>query len=463
MQISVECREPSRLWEARLKETQSVTTSAGETAAAVPELGKSFWLAVLASGVLVGGLSVAFHAALTVALQQREQLTAWAKPLGLQGATLLIAVCATVVALAVWMTGRFAPQAAGSGIQHIDGVERGKLPLWPFSVVWVKFVGGVLGIGGGLVLGREGPTVQMGASLAHQLGVSCRLSAVARRTLLVIGAGAGLAGAFNAPLAGTLLVLEEFKCELRPAIYLGTLLASVVTDQCVRQWFGPVAELPLHGALPAPLATLAPVCVVGILSGVFAACFNGALLRTFTLADRCRRAVPAWVLGAGVGAVLGAVAWFIPALPGGGVLFATKVLDGRIGPAAALWLLPLTFVLTVGSYVVGAPGGIFAPLLVLGALLGLVVHGGCVALIPAWAVSMPTLAAAGMAGLFAGIVRAPLTGAVLLIEMTGAYALVLPLVVASLVAYAIAAALGSKPIYESLLEREIARRARAGY
>ena len=433
-----------------------------ETAGDSLRVEKVYWLAVLGSGVVVGGLSVAFHVGLNVALQQREQLTAWVKPLGLPGALLLIAVCATAVGLAVWMTGRFAPLAAGSGIQHVEGVERGVLPLWPLSVVWVKFVGGILGIGGGLVLGREGPTVQMGASLAHHLGLRCRLSAAACRTLLVVGAGAGLAGAFNAPLAGTLLVVEEFKCEFRPAVYLGTLLASLVTDQCCRFWLGPLAELPLPQNLPVPLLTVAPACLVGVVAGAFAVFFNATLLRTFAVTDHWRRRVPSWVLGAATGVVLGGVAWFIPALPGGGVLFAIRVLDGGISAAAALWLLPLSFVLTLASYVVGAPGGIFAPLLVLGALLGLLVHSGCAATVPGWAGMMPTLATAGMAGLFAGIVRAPLTGAVLLIEMTGSYALVLPLVMASLAAYAVADALGSKPIYESLLDREIARRKGGG-
>ena len=437
------------------------TTAAVESASpvsAATTAAPRFWAAVLAAGVLVGGLSVAFHAGLNVALQQREQFTAWLKPLGLPGALLLAAVCAVAVGLAVWMPRRFAPQAAGSGIQHIEGVVRDQLPLWPLSVVWVKFVGGVLGIGGGLVLGREGPTVQMGASLAHELGARCRLPEAARRILLVAGAGAGLAGAFNAPLAGTLLVIEEFRCELSPAIYLGTLLASVASDQCVRLCLGAVAELRLPGELPSLSFVLVPVGVVGLLSGVLAAGFNAAVLQALALVERWRRRVPAVVLGAAMGAVLGGVAWFVPTLPGGGVVFAANVLDGRVPVASALWLLPLSFGLTVGSYAVGAPGGIFAPLLVLGALTGLALHGACAALFPSWATSMPTLAAAGMAGLFAGIVRAPLTGVVLLIEMTASYALVLPLVVASLTAYAVAAVLGSRPLYESLLEREMARR-----
>jgi chloride channel protein, CIC family len=416
------------------------------------------WVAIVVSGVIVGGLSVAFHAGLNVALQQREHFTAWARPLGFPGALLLIAGCAAAVGLAVWMTGRFAPQAAGSGIQHVEGVERGVLTLWPLSVVWVKFVGGIVGIGGGLVLGREGPTVQMGASLAEHLGQRFGLADAHRRTLLVVGAGAGLAGAFNAPLAGTLLVLEELKCPIRPAIYLGTLLASALTDLCCRAWIGQVAELAMPRELPPPLVALAPALMVGALCGAFGVFFNASLLEALALVDRWKRRRPAWVLGVVVGAALGAVAWWMPALPGGGVAYAARVLAGQISAAEAVWLLPLSLVLTLGSYVVGAPGGIFAPLLVLGALVGLLVHTGWLVVLPASAAAMPVLAAAGMAGLFAGIVRAPLTGIVLLVEMTGSHAVVLPLVTASLAAHAVAEWLGGKPIYESLLERELARR-----
>lgn len=418
---------------------------------------RALWLAILGSGLLVGGLSVVFHAGLNVALGERERLTAWARPLGLTGMLLLVTVCAAAVGLAVWMTARFAPQAAGSGIQHVEGVERGLLRLWPLSVLWVKFAGGILGIGGGLVLGREGPTVQMGASLADHVGLRLGLPDEARRILLAVGAGAGLTGAFNAPLAGTLFVAEELKCPFRPAIYLGTLLASVVTDLCCRFWLGPVAELSLPGRLPPPLSALAPVSLVGALGGALGVVFNASLLTTLAVVERWKRRVPAWALGIAMGAVLGGVAWFEPALPGGGVTFAARVLDGRVSTTEALWLLPASFVLTIGSYAVGAPGGIFAPLLVIGATLGLVFHGGWLAAISSPAAQMPMLAAAGMAAMFAGIVRSPLTGAVLLVEMTGSYALVLPLVVASLVAYGVAEAAGSKPIYESLLERELER------
>jgi chloride channel protein, CIC family len=400
---------------------------------------------------------VAFHAGLDQALEQRERLTAELKPFGVDGALLLMAACAAAVALAVWLTGRFAPQAAGSGIQHVKGVEQGQLSLWPLSVVWVKFVGGIVGIGGGLVLGREGPTVQMGASLADHLGLRFGLGVASRRTLLVVGAGAGLAGAFNAPLAGTLFAVEELGAPFRPVVYLGTLLAAAVTDLCVRFWLGQPAELSIPAALAPPLSTLGPALLVGAAAGAFGAFFNGTLLRALALADRFRRRAPGWTLGAVLGAALGAVAWFVPDLPGGGVLFARHVLDGSPPLREVLWLLPLCFALTVASFAVGAPGGIFAPLLVLGALLGSALHAGWLALLPAWPASMPLLAAAGMAGLFAAVVRSPLTGAVLMVEMTGSYTLMLSVVAASLAAHAAAAALGSEPIYDSLLARELRR------
>jgi CIC family chloride channel protein len=419
---------------------------------------RTFWHAALGAGLLAGGLAVAFHAGLDAALAERERLTAWARPLGPTGAVLLMSVCGAAVGLAVWLTGRLAPQAAGSGIQHVEGVARGLFPIWPLSIVVVKFVGGILGIGGGLVLGREGPTVQMGASFAHRLALRLGVSDADRRILLAVGAGAGLTGAFNAPLAGTLFVVEELKCPFQPAIYLGTLLASVVTDVCVRYCLGPVADLALPSQILAPpLFDLVPVMLLGVFGGVLGALFNASLMTTFTVVDRWKERVPSLALGLALGAVLGGVAWFVPALPGGGVTFARRVLDGDIATTAVGWLLPLSFVLTIASYTIGAPGGIFAPLLVIGAALGLAVHGGWHAAFPSWAGSMPVFAAAGMASLFAGIVRSPFTGAVLLVEMTGSYALVLPLVAASLVAHAVAGATGSRPIYESLLDRELER------
>jgi CIC family chloride channel protein len=149
------------------------------------------------------------------------------------------------------------------------------------------------------------------------------------------------------------------------------------------------------------------------------------------------------------------LAWHAPGVPGGGVLFAASVLDGGVSATDAAWLLPASLLLTVASYAVGAPGGIFAPLLVIGALLGLVNHGTLAP--PALAAPMQVLAAAGMAGIFAASVRAPFTGTVLLVEMSGTLELAMPLLLASLAAHGVARVLGGRPIYAALLERELGR------
>lgn len=422
---------------------------------APPAERRRLWLAILCTGALTGVLSVAFHAGLNGALALRERLTETLRPSGPAGALALMAACAAAVALAVWLTQRFAPPAGGSGIQRVEGVQRGLFPMWPVRVIAVKFAGGILGIGAGLVLGREGPTVQMAATIGHRIGERLRLSPPSRRILLVVGAGAGLAGAFNAPLAGTLFVAEELRAPFHPAIYLGTLLAAGVADLCLRATIGPQAELSLAGVIAPPVDALVAAALVGALAGAAGALFNASLLRTMAAADVWRRRWPAWWLGLLLGAVLGGVAWFAPSLPGGGVTYAARALDGSVSFRDALWLLPASVALTLASYSIGAPGGIFAPLLVIGAALGLVCHGAWLAVAATSAAGAPLLACAGMAGLFAGIVRSPFTGAVLLVEMTGSYALALPLVFASLAAYFAAEALGSPPIYESLLELEL--------
>lgn len=411
------------------------------------------WLAILASGLAVGAVSVSFHAAVDGALGLREQLTQWAGAFGAAGALLVVATCAVSVALALWLTESFAPQAAGSGIQAVEGVVRERLPLWPRRVAPVKFVAGALGIGGGLVLGREGPTVQMGATVADAIAERLGLSRADRRVLLAIGAGAGLTGAFNASLAGTLFVLEELKVPFRSAVSVGTLVASAITDLCCRAAFGPRVELAVPGYLEPSAATLVPVLVLGALCGAGGAAFNAGLLRALDAAAKLRARLPGWVLGLALGAAVGAVAWFIPALPGGGIGFAQRAVAGVVSAEAAAGLLALSLVLTLASYALGAPGGIFAPLLVLGALAGTAFHG----LLPGPGAPLPLLAVVGMAGLFTGVVRAPLTGVVLLIEMTGSYGLALPILLGSLAAYGVAQQLGSVPLYDSLLERELRR------
>ena len=417
---------------------------------------RRFFPRALLVGLLAGGMAVAFRWALEGGDSLRGQLLAWAHHAPRWGWLLPILVGALGAGLAVFLVHRVAPEAAGSGIPHLKAVLYGLRSMRWQAIVLVKFVGGVVGISSGLALGREGPTVQMGgaigAAVAHWLQVSPR----ERQTLIAAGAGAGLAAAFNAPLAGLTFVLEELQRHFAPTVFGATFVAALTADVVTRSL---TSQLPVfHVEAPPlqPLLALPVFLVLGLLTGVLGVAFNRGLLSILALFARVRRE---WASlgGAVVGAAVGGVGWFVPQALGGGQRLVDAVLAGHV----ALSHIPLWFVLRFGltmvSYGCGAPGGIFAPLLVLGALIGLAVGELAHLLMPSLIRHPEVFAVVGMAAYFAAIVRAPLTGIVLIVEMTNTYEQMVPLLVACLSAYAIADFVMDRPIYEALLERDLAR------
>jgi CIC family chloride channel protein len=407
-------------------------------------------------GALAGGLAVAFRWALEGGELLRNWLIAWAHDASPWSWLVPPLAGALSAGLAVALVHRIAPEAAGSGIPHLKAVL-----YWFRSMRWqailpVKFFGGLLGIGGGLALGREGPTVQMGgalgAAVAHWLQVSPR----ERQTLIAAGAGAGLAAAFNAPLAGLAFVLEELQRHFAPAVFGATFVAALTADVVTRSVTG---QLPVFHVAPMPvlpLLALPVILVLGLLAGVLGVAFNRSLLHALTVFTRVRR-WPASLHGVLVGAAVGLLGLCIPTALGSGQRLVEAVLQGQIRLLYIPGWFLLRFGLTMVSYGCGAPGGIFAPLLVLGALLGLAVgelaHLGLPGIVP----SPAPFAVIGMAAYFAAIVRAPLTGIVLIVEMTNSYELMLPLLVACFAAYAVADFIMDRPIYEALLERDLAQ------
>ncbi len=409
------------------------------------------------TGVIAGLVAVAFRAALAEADALRDALVArvhvqsWAW-------LAVVLFSATGGGLAVFLVRRFAPDAGGSGIPHVKAVLYDLRPIAWARVLLVKFAGGIAALGAGLALGREGPTIQMGAAIGRLVGGWFPCTARERRTLIAAGAGAGLAAAFNAPLAGLVFVLEELQRDFAPGVFATTLIASVIADIASRVLFGqqPVFAVPI--AAPPPLSLLPVALVLGALAGVLGVVFNRTLLASLTLFARTPWR-PAWINGALVGAGVGLVALALPAAVGSGHHLVERMLAGDFPLPAVAGLFVLRFALTQLSYGCGAPGGIFAPLLVLGAALGLLVGSGAAQLAPTAGIEPRALAVVGMAAYFTAIVRAPLTGIVLMVEMTGNYAMVLPLVVACLAAYGIADYLGDLPIYEALLQRDLLREA----
>jgi CIC family chloride channel protein len=406
-------------------------------------------------GVIAGVVAVAFRAALIAADALRDQLIAHvqAHPLLFPLPPLYAAAGA---AAAVYLVKRFAPETSGSGIPHVKAVLHGlRRMAWP-RVLAVKFFAGVAGIGAGLALGREGPTIQMGAAIGQMVSGWFRSTPRETRTLIAAGAGAGLAAAFNAPLAGLVFVLEEVQRDFSPGVFTVTLIASGVADVTTRLLLGQLPVFHVEAQSIPPLPSIPFGVLLGGVAGGLGVLFNRCLVWTLdrfeTLRDR-----PAWIVGGSVGLAVGTIAIFAPGAVGGGNRLVERTIAGDVSAAALPLFFLLRFVLTMASYGCGAPGGIFAPLLVLGSEVGLGVGKATARFFPDVPDYARTFAVVGMAAYFTAIVRAPLTGIVLMVEMTGNYGLVLPLLAACLAAYGLADLLRDRPVYEALLERDLLR------
>ncbi|WOJ91459.1 chloride channel protein [Methylocapsa polymorpha] len=272
---------------------------------------------------------------------------------------------------------------------------------------------------------------------------------------MAAGAGAGLAAAFNAPLSGSAFVLEELirRFDLRNAVAaLGAAGSAIVAAQLLT---GPEPAFAL-AALPFPDPSDNLLCfALGVVAGFLGVVYNRVLLGALAISDRLAR-VPAELRGALLGAAIGALAWFAPSLAGDGEALIQQTLDGAYGLGVIPLLYLLRLVLGAASYSSGAPGGIFAPLLVLGAQMGFFFGGlwhPAAADPIAHAISF---AVVGMAAFFTAVVRAPLTGIILVTEMTESSTLLLPMLAACFSAMAVATMLGEPPIYDSLKERTLA-------
>jgi CIC family chloride channel protein len=364
--------------------------------------------------------------------------------------------CCTGAGLAVLLVRWFAPETSGSGIPHVEAVLYGRRPMRWQRVLPVKFLGGVVGIGGGMALGREGPTVQMGAAVGQLVGDHLDATPRENQALIAAGAAAGLAAAFNAPLAGVVFVLEELQRDFAPGIFTPSFLAAVTADVVTRAFLGQGAVYQASFHQYPPLLALPVFCLLGVFTGVFGIIFNRGLLGTLKFFGRIGQ-VPPFVTGAAVGLVLAAVGWVAPNALGDGHVLIERELRENLSIRLLAAIFVLRYVMTMLSYGCGAPGGIFAPLLVLGAGLGRMVGEGASYWIPSFGDHLPAFAAVGMAAYFTAIVRAPLTGTVLIIEMTGNYDLMLPLLASSLVAFFVAETLHDHPIYEALLQRDLLR------
>jgi CIC family chloride channel protein len=359
--------------------------------------------------------------------------------------------------LAGWLVETWGPETAGSGIPQVKAVL-GYVPL-PLNlrVAVVKLVGTIIALGSGLSLGRQGPTVQIGAALAAQLSRWVPTSPTYRRQLICAGAAAGLAAGFNAPMAGMLFVIEELLQDFS-GLTLGTaILASFVGAVVSRLLGGQGLNLSMATlSTQFALIDLPFMLLLGGLAGLFGALFSRGIFVGLALAQRSRLPLP-W--RAGLAGLITAVF---------GVLFPLVAVDntglreflvtGHVGWQLVLAAFVIKFGLTLLAYSSGAPGGIFAPALVLGAALGCLVGFGAQATQGLWidpAVAsplIPTYALAGMGAFFSAVAQVPITSVVIIFEMTTDFNLVLPLMIVTAIAYLVSNWISSGSIYGRLLQ-----------
>jgi CIC family chloride channel protein len=411
----------------------------------------------LLAGAESGSLAAVFRLAIERADRLRDSLFIWAHRESPSGLLIAVGSCAVAAGLAAWLVARFSPQATGSGIPHVEAEFSGSWSGSPLRIIPVKFFGGLLAIGAGLALGREGPSVQMGASLAHLLGRAFRRNEEECRALLAAGAGAGLATAFNAPIAGAVFVLEELVRRFDLPITVATLGASTSAIAVARSLVGQAPDF--HVRLPSypGLGTIPVHLALGMAAGLIGVAYNRTILGALGAAERlCRYRVE--LRAAAIGAAVGLLAWFAPGMVGGGDSITQRTIAGLDARFMLGFAFALRFGLGAISYAARTPGGLFAPLLVLGSQSGLLFGTISCRLFPGAAAHPNEFAIVGMAALFTAVVRAPLTGIVLAVEMTGSFTLLLPMLAACFAAMLTPTLLNNPPIYDSLEHADIADR-----
>ena len=248
----------------------------------------------------------------------------------------------TGTALARLMVGRFSPEAEGSGVHRVEAALTGEVKPANDAILPVKFFGGILAIGSGLALGREGPIVQMGASLASLVSRFLVKGDEDTRIVDAAGAGAGLAVAFNAPIGGSVFVFEELTSRFTPGLLVATLTAATSGVAIMRLMLGNNLDFPVKEVSLNAVRLSWPFLLLGAALGVVGALYNWFIIRLLRFADSLSRPTPVQV-AALIGATIGLVAWFAPQLGGGGDSLTEVILSGGNGIGALAIIFGLRF------------------------------------------------------------------------------------------------------------------------
>src|ERR1700737_2087678 len=344
---------------------------------------------------------------------------------------------------------RYFPDARGSGVPQTKAALFARGGYISFRTVLGKFFCTSATLASGIPLGREGPSVQVGAGISSLLGRTLGLSPEKIKALIPVGAAAAVAAAFNTPLAAVLFALEEVVGDLNAPVLGSVVLASATSWAMLRLLLGndPLFKVPQY-QLVSPVEFLI-YAVLGLLGGLLSVGFTKLLLKLREHFLRLPRKTM-WFQPAIGGVAVGVMGWFVPQTLGVGYSYVGQVLNGGMVLRLMVLLLVLKFFAVAISYASGNAGGIFGPALFLGAMLGGTIGSVAHNLFPAHVATAGAYALVGMGTAFAGIVRAPMTSVVMIFETTRDYAVIVPLMISNLVSFFVSSRLQRQPIYEVL-------------
>ena len=366
------------------------------------------------------------------------------------------AVGSVILALLLgWMAQRN-PNIKGSGIPQVEGQLTSQFDEEWWPVLWRKFVGGILAIGSGLFLGREGPSIQLGATIGQGVAENFHSNQLDRQVGIASGAAAGLSAAFNAPIASTIFILEEVYHNFSPVIWLATFVSALCSNLVSMVIFG------LHPVLNVPYQQMFPtrfywhLLVLGLALGLLGRLYQVVILHLNTWSAKLKWLPPLAYPVVPFLLVI-PIAWFWPQTLGGGNQLIGNLRLMPVSVGLFLGLFVLRFVFSMISYGSQLPGGIFLPILTLGAVLGALYCAlmSQLGLLPAR--YLPNFIIYAMAGYFACISKAPFTAILLITEMVGSLAHLMPLATVAVVAYLVVNALHGEPVYTAMFNAFIGK------
>lgn len=411
----------------------------------------------IAVGSIVGLVVALFRIMIVKADQARQVVVQLVKVRPIYAFAVLMALI-----LIAWILDKllkYEPDISGSGIPQIEGELKGLEDQNWRKVLAAKFAGCVLAIGGGLALGREGPSIQLGGMIGKGFARRKNALLTEERLLMSCGAGAGLAAAFGAPLAGVLFVLEELHKNFSAEVLVSTMAASAVADYIAVNIIGlkPVFDFDVEHRIP--LRLYWAVILLGVILGILGFIYNKLLDKMQDFFER----FDSKFISIGIMLMLSFLLMFIyPTVLGSGNDLVEVISKGKFALGALVILLFAKLFFSTGSFGTGTPGGIFLPLLVIGAITGGLYSTFLSNVFGIEEYYIKGFVIIAMAGFFSAIVRAPITGVILITEMTGNFMTLLSLVATSLVAYVVADLLGGEPVYDQLMHRRQRKKAENG-